>query len=263
MSRTARALGEVAFQRRLYEDPNPTRRGLHRARRGWVLGEATAHSKDGDRILEVGVGCGVFTEALSAAKRRVSAVDINPASLENVAGLAAVETYLKDATCPLGIGSHDLAIFSEVLEHVPADRSQAMLGTLFDALRPGGVLILTTPQRYSTVELMTRLFRFPPILALARKLYGSAEELGHVNLLTAGALNDQLAKAGFTVESQRRFGFYLPVVAEFGGGAGSALLRTLEAALRRVPVVRGLLWTQGWVLHRPLYTARETIASEG
>lgn len=251
MTSTAGLQGDVAFQRKLYDDPNPTRRGLHRSRRDWVLGQAMAHSNAGDRILEVGVGCGVFTEALSAAGRRVSAVDINPAFLHNVAGLEAVEPYLRDATRPLGIGSHDLALCSEVLEHVPPDRSQAMVETLFDALRPGGVLILTTPQRYSTVELVTRLFRFPLILALARRLYGSAEELGHINLLTVAALRDQLGRAGFTVEGQRRFGFYLPVVAEFGGRPGSALLRALEAALRHVPVARGLLWTQGWVLRRP------------
>lgn len=243
--------GDVAFQRQLYDDPNPTRRGLHRKRREWVLGAALAHSEPGDRILEVGVGCGVFTQALSEASRRVSAVDINPAFLDNVAALDTVETYLKDATHPLDLGAHDLAICSEVLEHVPPDRSQAMLDSLFGALKPGGRLILTTPQRYSTVELVARLFKYPVVLALARKLYGSAEELGHINLLTAGALHEQLRTAGFSVERQKRFGFYLPAIAEFGGSPGAALLRLLERLLGALPVMRGLLWTQGWVLIRP------------
>ena len=242
---------DVAFQRQLYEDGNATRRGLHRTRRDWVLGEAMRHSKKGARVLEVGVGCGVFTEALSEAGREVSAVDINPAFLDNVKPLAKVEIHLLDATLPLGIGDHDLAICSEVLEHVPPDRSQAMIDSLYGALRPGGVLVLTTPQRFSTVELMARLFKFPLVLRLARKLYGSAEELGHINLLTAGAVREQIAKAGFTISGTRRFGFYLPVVAEFGGGAGAGLLRWIEALIRRVPVARGLLWTQGWVLTRP------------
>lgn len=242
--------GDVEFQRRLYEDPNPTRRGLHSTRRDWVLGQATANSKAGDRVLEVGVGCGVFTEALAAAGRRVSAVDINPAFLDNVAGLEAVEIYLKDATRPLELGDHDLAICSEVLEHVPPDASQAMLDSLHDALRPGGTLVLTTPQRFASVELVARLFRFKPILALARRLYGSADELGHINLLTAGQLERQIAKAGFTIAARRRFGFYLPVIAEFAGKPGAALLRGIERAIRPLPVVRGLLWTQAYVLRR-------------
>lgn len=242
--------GDVEFQRRLYEDPNPTRRGLHSTRRDWVLAQATANSKAGDRVLEVGVGCGVFTEALAAAGRRVSAVDINPAFLDNVAGLEAVEIYLKDATRPLELGDHDLAICSEVLEHVPPDASQAMLDSLHDALRPGGTLVLTTPQRFASVELVARLFRFKPILALARRLYGSADELGHINLLTAGQLERQIAKAGFTIAARRRFGFYLPVIAEFAGKPGAALLRGIERAIRPLPVVRGLLWTQAYVLRR-------------
>lgn len=242
--------GDVEFQRRLYDDPNPTRRGLHSSRRDWVLSQARANSRAGDRVLEVGVGCGVFTEALAEAGRRVSAVDINPAFLDNVAALDAVDTHLKDATRPLELGDHDLAICSEVLEHVPPDRSQAMLTSLHDALRPGGTLILTTPQRFATVELMARLFRFRPILALARRLYGSADELGHINLLTAGQLERQIAAAGFTIAERRRFGFYLPVIAEFAGRPGAALLRGMEGAIRPLPVVRGLLWTQAYVLRR-------------
>jgi SAM-dependent methyltransferase len=242
--------GDVEFQRRLYEDPNPTRRGLHSSRRDWVLGQAMANSGPGDRVLEVGVGCGVFTEALAAAGRRVSAVDINPAFLDNVAAIDSVDTHLKDATLPLELGDHDLAICSEVLEHVPPERSQAMLDSLYGALRPGGALVLTTPQRFASVELVARLFRFKPILALARRLYGSADELGHIKLLTAGQLEKQIAKAGFTVAERRRFGFYLPVVAEFGGKPGAALLRGIEAAIRPLPLVRGLLWTQGYVLRR-------------
>lgn len=243
--------GDVEFQRALYEDANATRRGLHRARRDWVLDQALANSKKGSRVIEVGVGCGIFTERLSAEGRKVSAVDINPAFLDNVSTLKSVEVYHKDATQPLELGDHDLAICSEVLEHVPPERSQAMLDSLFGALKPGGMLILTTPQRYSMVELGARLLQFGPLLALARKLYGSAEELGHINLLTVGALRSQLSKSGFEVRQLRRFGFYLPVVAEFGGSGGAGLLEGSGKLLAKVPLLRGLLWTQGWVLTRP------------
>lgn len=243
--------GDVEFQRRLYTDPNATRRQLHCARRDWVLAHALAQSKPGDRLLEVGVGCGVFTEALSAARREVTAVDINPAFLDNVRSLQHVTTHLKDATRPLELGRHDLAICSEVLEHVPPASSEAMLRALFEGLRPGGTLILTTPQRYSTMELAARMLRFKPLLALARKIYGSADELGHINLLTAGQLKRQLLSVGFVPVTRERFGFYLPVVAEFGGKVGASLLKAAGNILDRVPGLRGLLWTQAWVLERP------------
>ena len=103
--------GDVDFQRQLYEDANYTRRGLHRARRDWVLEKALGSSKRGDRVLEVGVGCGIFTEALSGEGRKVSAVDINPAFLDNVSGLKSVDVYQRDATKPLELGHHDLAAY--------------------------------------------------------------------------------------------------------------------------------------------------------
>lgn len=242
---------DVAFQARLYSDPNPTRRGLHIARRDWVLGKAMRYSAPGEKVIEVGVGCGVFTGALAEAGRAVTAVDINQAFLDNVASIDNVAVHNRDATAALDLGEHDLAICSEVLEHVDPGSSEAMLRSLFASLKPGRVLILTTPQRWSTVELMARLFRFPPILALARHIYGSADELGHINLLTAGQLSRQFHKAGFEIVEQYRFGFYLPAVAEFGGKAGAGLLSAAAKALRPLPVLRGLLWTQGWVLRRP------------
>lgn len=242
---------DVAFQRGLYEDGNATRRGLHVQRRDWVLAKAAVYSKPGDRVLEVGVGCGVFTEAVAATGRRISAVDINPAFLENVSGIAEVETHLLDATRPLGLGEHDLAICSEVLEHVPPDRSEALLGAVADALRPGGNFVLTTPQRYATVEMFAGLFRFKPVLAIARKLYGHAEPLGHINLLTASELECQIERAGFQIVERRRFGFYLPVIAEFGGSAGASFLKLLDRNFASVPGLRNLLWTQGWILRKP------------
>lgn len=250
MTATRPGQADIAFQRHLYEDPNPTRRGLHLTRRDWVLEQALNNSRPGERVLEVGVGCGVFTEALAAAGREVTAVDINSAFLENVGKIGAVTTHLKDATLPLDLGEHDLAICSEVLEHVPPERSTAMLRSLHGSLRPGGILVLTTPQRYSTTELAARLLRFKPMLALARRIYGSAEDLGHINLLTQPQLKAQLSDAGFSMIAHRRFGFYLPVFAEFGGRAGASLLRGAERIIRPVPLARGLLWTQAWVLRR-------------
>ena len=243
--------GEIAFQAKLYNHPNATRRGLHLGRRAWVesaLADLLAH---GATALEVGVGCGIFVRFMAERAVRVDAVDINQAFLDGVAGVDKVFVHNADATRTLPLAAVDVALCTEVLEHVPPDRSQAMLKALYDALRPGGHLVLTTPQRFATVELMVRLFRFPLVLALARRLYGTAEELGHINLLTADQLQAQLAATGFDIVRHKRLGFYLPVVAEFGGGPGWSLLRGLESLLRPIPVLRGLLWTQAYLLRRP------------
>lgn len=238
----------IAFQANLYSDPNPTRRNLHGTRRDWVEAAVREFVRPGSKVLEVGVGCGIFTQFLSRTGAEITAVDINPDFIDGVSSLTNVKAYVKDATKPLGLEPQDVALSSEVLEHVPPSGSLDMLKAVKASLKPGGVFVLTTPQRYATMELAARMLRFPPILALARKIYGSADELGHINLLTAPALRKQLAEAGFTIERETRFGFYLPVVAEFGGQAGRSVLVAIERAIRRVPVLRGLLWTQAYIL---------------
>jgi len=238
----------IAFQANLYSDPNPTRRSLHGTRREWVESAVSEFAKPGTKVLEVGVGCGIFTRFLSHSGAEVTAIDINPDFIHAVATLPNVTAHVRDATQPLDVEPQDVALSSEVLEHVPPDRSVAMLKAIRAALKPGAVFVLTTPQSYATMELMARLLRFPPVLALARKIYGSVDELGHINLLTAPALRRQLVEAGFTIEREARFGFYLPVIADFGGNVGQRVLVSVERAIRHIPVLRGLLWTQAYVL---------------
>jgi 2-polyprenyl-3-methyl-5-hydroxy-6-metoxy-1,4-benzoquinol methylase len=238
---------DIAFQANLYSDPNPTRRSLHTTRRAWVE-EALAAVGPESRVLEIGVGCGIFTQFLSRTGAQVTAIDINPVFIQGVKALTNVTAEVRDATLPLGIEGQDVAVSSEVLEHVPQDRSLAMLREIRAALKPGGLFVLTTPQRYAAMELTARLLRFPLVLMLARKIYGNVDELGHINLLTAAQLKRQLSAAGFQIEREELFGFYLPVVAEFGGKPGRAVLRGIESIIRHVPLLRGLLWTQAYVL---------------
>ena len=243
--------GDIAFQEKLYHDPNPTRRGLHCARREWIESQLMARLQPDDIVLEVGIGCGVFTRFLVAQGATVRAVDINPAFLEGVNHLNGVEVKLADATYDQGFRDIDIALCSEVLEHVPPSRSQEMLNQFYAALKPGGVLILSTPQRYATVELMARLFKFRPVLTLAKMIYGTAEELGHINLLTRKELKAQIKAAGFVIEEQALFGFYLPVIAEIFGNAGASFLQATGKLLAQLPILRGLIWTQAYCLRKP------------
>ena len=242
---------DIAFQERLYNDPNPTRRGLHRARREWIENHLRFHVATGSKVIEVGVGCGVFTRYLSDLGASTIAVDVNQSFLDGVAGLRGVSVRNADATQGLGCEDRDLALCSEVLEHVPPSQSQEMLMQLAKALRPGGTLILTTPQRFATVELVARLFKFRPVLAVARMIYGTAEELGHTNLLTKRELKRQIFKTGLQIKEERIFGFYLPVLAEFGGGIGARVLKYAGQVISSIPIVRGLIWTQAYVLSKP------------
>lgn len=252
--------GRVAFQQGLYRSANPTRRWLHNRRLDWVvraIDEVWSQPKADSSVrsaLEVGVGCGIITAHL-APRFRTLAVDIEPAFLGEARRLqvatALVDVCNQQALCS-AVQAHspdgvDLAICSEVLEHVesPAEALHA----LYSCLKPGGLLILTTPQRGSIAETAAGLLRFRVFRALARYAYREpVEELGHVSLMSIREVRSVASACGFTVLGHDVIGAYLPLVAEFLGRPGQFFLEKLEGAARRYEWFSALLWTQCWIL---------------
>lgn len=100
--------------------------------------------------LEVGTGYGVYALYLARRGIDVLAVNLEPNYIEvartraATLGLAHVRFEMGDVlTAPLRDG-WDLVLASEVIEHLPDD--VGMLRRLYAAVRPGGLLILTTPR---------------------------------------------------------------------------------------------------------------------
>ena len=239
----------VAFQATLYESGNPTRRWLHNARRDWVLAALRAVSPAAPHYLEIGIGCGIYTRWM-AAHGTVTACDINTTFVDAANALHNVTAHVADITQAAFPPVHDVAVCSEVVEHVPDSR--AALANIHASLKPGGYLILTTPNAYGTMELMARLLAFPVVVRLARCVYGeSVDDLGHINRLTRGALRQQLSAAGFQFVRQANVALYLPVVAEFGGHLGMRVCRALAAWMAKSSLLSHLLWTQCWIVRRP------------
>lgn len=107
------------------------------------------------RLLDVGSGLG---ELLAVAERRgwrARGLDVNPYAVELANRLLPGQTLLTsfDDFEP-GDGPVDLITCLEVLEHLR--RPDASLRRMFTCLRPGGVLLLTTPD---TGSLASRLLR--------------------------------------------------------------------------------------------------------
>lgn len=242
---------EMRFQLNRYEDPNPTRWYLHNNRKDWILQQLDNHVDRGSSVLEIGVGCGVFTRWLRHQGANVTATDVNHIFLQNIADINGVEVICGDATEDLGFRNFDLLLCSEVIEHIAPEKSQIFLDRMFDALRPNAVAILSTPQRFSTVELFARLFKFPAILWLAKAIYGTAEELGHINLMTRIEFERQIRNAGFKIEKVELLGLYIPLLAEVGGKMGAEFQYRLSNIIRKIPYLKGLLWTQAYVLRKP------------
>ncbi len=107
-------------------------------------------------VLDVGCGTGIMvTLPLGSIGYRVTGIDIDGGSIQTarrVNPYSNVSFRQADAAAALAAGErYDVIIASEVLEHL-AD-PLGFLQTLRALMRPGGVLILTTPNGYGWFEL--------------------------------------------------------------------------------------------------------------
>jgi 2-polyprenyl-6-hydroxyphenyl methylase / 3-demethylubiquinone-9 3-methyltransferase len=137
---------------------NPVRLGFVRAAIDvhWQGDSRSVRPLAGKRALDVGCGAGLLCEPLARLGAEVTGVD---AAAENIAAAqahAAGAGLAIDYRCgdvgALGLTGFDLVTSLEVLEHV-ADPA-AFLAALRSALAPGGLMILSTPNRTARSRLL-------------------------------------------------------------------------------------------------------------
>lgn len=243
----------VRLQRTLYESRNSTRRWLHCSRRDWISRAMRRFVSNGERALEIGPGSGIYIPTLKSLCARVYVTDCERQYLE-----AIEKSYRNDPALTIVVDditqsqleerSFDLVLCSEVVEHI-AD-SGAAIRNIARVMKPDGILVLSTPQRYSSLELAARLALSPRLIWLTRLIYReSVRELGHINLMTAQQLQQQLGAAGLRIIEQHKGGLYLPGIAELLGATGQRMAAWLETRIRGTPC-DFILWTQYYVLAR-------------
>ncbi|MDO9354814.1 MAG: class I SAM-dependent methyltransferase [Solirubrobacteraceae bacterium] len=153
------------------------------------------------RVLDAGCGAGEFAAVLLAAGATVVAADAAQGALDRTAvtAPAAVRVLWPDgADLALPDDSVDLVWAGETLEHV--GDGEAWLGELRRVLRPGGRLLLTTPDHPFLLRLR---------LALSRRAFDShvAPWADHLRFFTAASLRELLDRAGFvSIEIRKAYG---------------------------------------------------------
>ena len=120
------------------------------------LDECALRPLSGKTALDVGCGAGLLAEPLARLGAAVTAVDAAPELIEAAKTHAAGQGLTIDYRA-VGVealrGAFDLVTALEVIEHV-AD-PQAFVRSLVARLAPGGLLILSTPNRTAWSKLLT------------------------------------------------------------------------------------------------------------
>ena len=240
----------LELQDTLYASRNPTRRWLHHERRAWIEAALRRAATGRRAAVEIGPGSGVYLPLLCDLFEEVVAADVEDAFLVRARELAGTRPNLRverdDVTAPT-LGRFDVVLCTEVVEHVP-DPVAALRG-LRSLLAPGGTLILSTPQKHSTLEVVSRVAFLPGIVQLVRLVYREPIlPMGHISLQTERDLRRAFGATGLDVVASSKTGLYLPLVAEAGGDAARRLAARLAGRLRGTRL-DALLWTQLYELH--------------
>jgi ubiquinone/menaquinone biosynthesis C-methylase UbiE len=241
----------VSLQDTLYNSKNPTRKWLHCTRRDWIIDKIAKYSNSNSKAIEIGPGSGVYLPTLCKHFESVVASDIENVYLNNV------EKFKKDfknltltiddiTASSFPENSFDFVLCTEVIEHI-AD-SQKALESIKKILKADGILILSTPQKYSFMELTCKIAFLPIIIDLVRFVYKEPIlETGHINLLTEKDIKEQIEIAGFSILDEFKSGLYIPLIAEFMGESGLKLEKKIENMIID-NFLSSTLWTQYYIL---------------
>lgn len=139
--------------------------------------------------LDVGCGAGPGLRYLASRGAAAYGVDQSLYALRQAASLVRVNGLVQiDATLPFPFrdASFGLVIASEVIEHLAS--GLAFLGECRRVLRPGGILLLTTPNLWDIRRVAAPL--------LGRPWSGDTDPT-HINLYTPSRLRRELLECGF------------------------------------------------------------------
>jgi len=127
-----------------------------------VLREYLPYFEGFTRVLDIGCGHGEFLQLLQEQGHEAVGIDIDPAMVATCQQLG-LTAYEGDAGTFLAAhaGQFDAIFSSNVIEHLDAQRVQAWIRQAYHALRPGGLLLIGTPNPESLIVQLHEFWRDP------------------------------------------------------------------------------------------------------
>lgn len=139
-------------------------------------------------VLDVGCGTGLNASILSEMGHTVVGIDLSPVAIEKFTALG-FEGYVCDVAerLPFAEGRFDIVYASEVIEHV--SDTESFLSELTRVLKPGGLLMLSTPN--------SAFWPFR-LVGLLGWTVSEVQHPGHIRFFSRRSLTQAIRQAGFT-----------------------------------------------------------------
>lgn len=222
-----------------YESEIAYKRFFYGARFEAVM--AALEPRADERILEIGCGTGYYTRAILELGATVTATEYAPNYLEQARRLVgptlarSARFHVEDAQAlSLQDASFDKILMTEVIEHLP--QPEQALAECARVLAPHGRLVITTPSRYSPMNLA---------YGLKRRARGYAFN-EHLHEYTIPEFRRTLDR-WFVVERLRFANYLVPYPFDSlflrAGSRSTRVLGTVEAAMARLPLLKRTGWT--------------------
>jgi SAM-dependent methyltransferase len=198
-------MSATASLRSFYESSEvPLSSGPDRARRqARMLQEVLRDAPSPAAVVDIGCGDGMATDLAARANpgHRFVGLDWSADALRQARsrGLTLVRAEVEQAGLPIASDSADVAIMSELIEHLVDP--DAALEEAWRVLRPGGTLLLSTPNLAAWYNRGLLALGVQPLFTEVslRGVYGRPGSVvaGHLRLFTRRALVGLLAARGF------------------------------------------------------------------
>lgn len=180
-----------------------------------ALLESLIPAGNGAAAVDLGCGPGHFSRVLTARGWRTTAVDTDSSNIA-LAGAHAAETRLGDA---LGVlrtlpaGQFELAVAFEIIEHMPRELGEDLVRAIAGVLKPGGRLLISTPNRHSPEGLGGYYWGEK----LRRRKRWTAWDVTHVYIYSAPEILQLLSANGFAVTAVAGYHYEgsLPVIGKW------------------------------------------------
>ena len=195
---------------------------------GRIFALAGITAVQGLRVVDVGCGAGPGLRYLTNRGALALGLDVSRYALQTALQLAPTSgVALNDSSAglPCADNSADLLLLSELVEHI--DDARPLLAECRRVLRPGGRIVVTTPNLWDARRLLA---------PITKRTWSGYTDPTHVNLYTPIRLARELHAAGFhavgwhtgvkpiTWLSSRRLGMRLAI--PYPPAVGNGLLAT-------------------------------------